>query len=181
MIQTHVSVVGTCSICRGAVVQEDIMYTSDPPQFPNPYCRDCGATKKKPNYGPVIDMEPCQPPAHPYPVPFEKFQPGDLPYYVEKTLTPEPPCNPVYPTLGGSGRAGVELFPFEKLPPLGSIIEAIQNQRKARALQARTEPKNPSPRMGNHGFFLVNGEDFLQDEAENKPTHDKYPFHGDLI
>lgn len=44
-------VIGTCSLCGGAVVSDEVG------EFPIPECESCGATKRFP-YGPVIDMEP---------------------------------------------------------------------------------------------------------------------------
>lgn len=45
-------VVGTCSLCGGAVVMPAIWFATVPPI---PTCRNCGATKKKP-YGPTVEM-----------------------------------------------------------------------------------------------------------------------------
>jgi hypothetical protein len=52
-------VLGTCSVCGGAVTVPRAWMGMLPPI---PQCRSCGATKKQPN-GPVIEMEPR--PRHP--------------------------------------------------------------------------------------------------------------------
>lgn len=50
------SVVGTCSVCGGAVTMPDAWYGIFPP---TPSCASCGATKKQP-HGPVVEMEPSE-------------------------------------------------------------------------------------------------------------------------
>jgi hypothetical protein len=54
-----VQILGTCSICGGAVTVPTHWGGTMPP---TPTCMRCGATKKQPN-GPVIEMEPR--PRHP--------------------------------------------------------------------------------------------------------------------
>lgn len=51
---TETRVIGTCSLCGGAVVQVTVYFGVGP--FPPPYCSSCHATKKRP-HGPVIDMD----------------------------------------------------------------------------------------------------------------------------
>lgn len=48
-------VLGTCSICGGAVTIPKLWYGTIPPV---PICSKCGATKKTETYGPVIPMVP---------------------------------------------------------------------------------------------------------------------------
>jgi hypothetical protein len=48
------TILGTCSLCGGAVTTPANWMSTHPPI---PTCRNCGATKKQP-HGPVIDMEP---------------------------------------------------------------------------------------------------------------------------
>ena len=178
-------IIGTCSICSGPVVQETNEFSSNQYLAPRPYCKDCGARKKNP-YGPVIDMEPQVWPTQPYPEPA----------YPEPCSTipgPEPTT-----TSGKAGRVGVELFPFNRFPLIDYIIEATRKRQEEEPMRASHQP-----RMGNHGFFLVNGEQFLNDKEENEFSNtkehilrkldrlrrqeqteldpDKYPFHGDLI
>ncbi len=50
-------VVGTCSLCGGAVMLSG-NWMATVPQVPT--CRSCGAIKKQP-HGPVIDMVPRRP------------------------------------------------------------------------------------------------------------------------
>ncbi len=47
-------VIGTCSVCCGAVTVPDIWHGVTPPI---PSCKSCGARKKQP-HGPVIEMDP---------------------------------------------------------------------------------------------------------------------------
>jgi len=47
-------VIGTCSICGGAVTVPYIWMGTPPPI---PTCESCGATQRRP-HGPVVDMEP---------------------------------------------------------------------------------------------------------------------------
>lgn len=53
-------VIGTCSICGGNIVQENIVYTTIPPQYPPMRCEKCGASKPDPRNEPQplpkIDM-----------------------------------------------------------------------------------------------------------------------------
>lgn len=46
-------ILGTCSVCGGAVSVPDVWFGVIPPV---PTCSSCGATKR--GHGPVIDMEP---------------------------------------------------------------------------------------------------------------------------
>lgn len=155
-------IIGTCSICAGPV--DDSMTLCGAPK-----CRRCGALKKM-SYGPIVDMEPCQPPAHPYSVPFEKFQPEQLPYYVKGTLPKPEPCNRKEPTEGQAGRIGVELFPFQDLPEfiegLGRLTYPANNNP---GFSASGGPVPQKPATARSGF------------VRTEPATDKYPFHGDLI
>ena len=54
---TPTIVLGTCSLCGGAVSVPQIWHGVIPPV---PTCESCGATKKEDN-GPVIDMVPSSP------------------------------------------------------------------------------------------------------------------------
>lgn len=78
-------IIGTCSICGGAVI-EDTCFIG--PVGPAPRCNTCGAKKRR-SYGPIVDMEPCPPPSHSYPVPFDKLTPDQIPYYVKDAITKE--------------------------------------------------------------------------------------------
>ncbi|MBI9091800.1 MAG: hypothetical protein JEZ12_21525 [Desulfobacterium sp.] len=46
-------IIGTCSICGGAVEVPDVWYSVDPAPAT---CRSCGAVKR--DHGPVVDMKP---------------------------------------------------------------------------------------------------------------------------
>lgn len=48
------TVIGTCSLCGGAVMVPEVWYSTIPAV---PRCRGCGATQRNP-YGAVIEMEP---------------------------------------------------------------------------------------------------------------------------
>lgn len=56
-VQPGYSVIGTCSICGGAVTVPTVWAGVVPPV---PSCTACGATKKQ-SYGPVIEMDPARP------------------------------------------------------------------------------------------------------------------------
>lgn len=51
-VQPGYTVIGTCSICGGAVTAPTVWSGVVPPE---PTCSSCGAIKKQ-SYGPVIDM-----------------------------------------------------------------------------------------------------------------------------
>lgn len=53
-VQPGYSIVGTCSICGGAVTVPTVWAGVIPP---TPTCTSCGAIKKQ-SYGPVIEMTP---------------------------------------------------------------------------------------------------------------------------
>lgn len=53
-------VIGTCSVCGGAVEQYAYLHIVGP--FPPAECRRCGA-KEKQGYGPVIPMTPMAKPS----------------------------------------------------------------------------------------------------------------------
>lgn len=53
-VQPGYSIVGTCSICGGAVTVPTVWSSVVPPV---PSCTACGAVKKQ-SYGPVVDMVP---------------------------------------------------------------------------------------------------------------------------
>ncbi len=55
-VQPGYSIIGTCSICGGAVTVPTIWAGTVPP---TPTCTSCGAIKKE-TFGPVIDMVPTQ-------------------------------------------------------------------------------------------------------------------------
>lgn len=48
------AIIGTCSICAGAVCVPNPHFSTVPP---TPTCEQCGATEAK--HGPVIDMHPA--------------------------------------------------------------------------------------------------------------------------
>ena len=50
-------IIGTCSLCGGAVSVPDVWYGTVPAI---PTCSSCGATKDNP-YGPVINMTKARP------------------------------------------------------------------------------------------------------------------------
>ncbi len=53
-----VRVIGTCSLCGGAVTVPTVFHSTIPP---TPTCSGCGATPKS-GHGPVVEMEkPRQP------------------------------------------------------------------------------------------------------------------------
>jgi hypothetical protein len=56
------SVIGTCSICRGAVTAPSVWAGVIPP---TPRCSGCGATPANP-HGPVIPMAPLSAPTQFY-------------------------------------------------------------------------------------------------------------------
>lgn len=65
------TVIGTCSLCQGAVSIPRLWSGTIPPI---PTCERCGATKKQP-FGAVIEMEPGKAPApDTYPYPANKFR-----------------------------------------------------------------------------------------------------------
>lgn len=110
-------IIGTCSICHGPVATYDGPWEGT--QKPIPTCMQCGAAKKNP-HGPIVDMEPCKPPAHPHPM--DHLRP----------------------------------FPFETLPPIDSIKDAIEwGKNKSRAIGIGTKLGDLQYGMGGAGIHPV--------------------------
>jgi hypothetical protein len=52
-LEQRVNVIGTCSLCGGRVVVPVVVMSGFPVE---PWCSSCGAVKREPIHGPILDM-----------------------------------------------------------------------------------------------------------------------------